>query len=100
MVEILHLSLWSSAPFSPQPTDHKDVLYDAKVRLSKQGVMEIQKLLDGEDSWRTGALDDAVSQILVDFKPHDYEAWRWHFEDTFGVEVDTVLKVSSLSSAV
>uniref|UniRef100_A0A667XHV7 Chloride channel CLIC-like protein 1 n=1 Tax=Myripristis murdjan TaxID=586833 RepID=A0A667XHV7_9TELE len=76
-----------------QPTDHKDVHYDAKVRLSKQAVMEIRKLLEGEDSWRTGALDDAVSQILVDFKPHDYEAWRWHFEDIVGVEVDTVLKV-------
>lgn len=57
---------------------------------------EIQSLLDGEDRWRTGALDNAVSQILVDLKPHDYEAWKWHFEDTFGVEIDTVLKVTSL----
>ena len=55
---------------------------------------EIRKLLEGEESWRTGALDDAVSQILVDLKPHDYEAWKWHFEDTFGVEIDTVLKVT------
>lgn len=56
---------------------------------------EIQTLLEGEDSWRTGALDNAISQILVDLKPHDYEAWKWHFEDTFGVELDTLLKVSS-----
>ena len=70
------------------------MFYDAKVRLSPQAVAEIRKLLDGEESWRTGALDDAVSQILVDLKPHDYEAWKWHFEDTFGVEIDTVLKVN------
>lgn len=55
---------------------------------------EIQTLLEGEESWRTGALDNAISQILVDLKPHDYEAWIWHFEDTFGVEIDTLLKVS------
>ncbi|XP_041693620.2 chloride channel CLIC-like protein 1 isoform X1 [Coregonus clupeaformis] len=77
------------------PSDLKnDIHYDAKVRLSRQAVAEIQKLLEGTDSWRTGALDDALSQILVDLKPHDCEAWRWHFEDTFGVEIDTVMKVS------
>lgn len=54
---------------------------------------EIQSLLEGEDRWRTGALDNALSQILVDFKQHDYEAWKWRFEDSFGVELDTVLKV-------
>ncbi|XP_035997055.1 chloride channel CLIC-like protein 1 isoform X2 [Fundulus heteroclitus] len=78
------------------PTDSSDVLYDAKIKLSKQGMTEIQSLLDGEDRWRTGALDSAISQILVDFKPHDYEAWKWRFEDTFGVELDTVLKVALL----
>ncbi|XP_030640859.1 chloride channel CLIC-like protein 1 isoform X2 [Chanos chanos] len=70
-----------------------DVHYDAEVRLSRQAVVEIQKLLEGADSWRTGALDDALSQILVNFKPHDHEAWKWRFEDTFGVELDTVLKI-------
>uniref|UniRef100_A0A4W5R566 Chloride channel CLIC-like protein 1 n=1 Tax=Hucho hucho TaxID=62062 RepID=A0A4W5R566_9TELE len=77
------------------PTDLKnDIHYDAKVRLSRQAVTEIRKLLEEMDTWRTGALDNALSQILVDLKPHDYEAWRWHFEDTFGVEIDTVMKVS------
>uniref|UniRef100_A0A1A8IKL9 Chloride channel CLIC-like protein 1 n=1 Tax=Nothobranchius kuhntae TaxID=321403 RepID=A0A1A8IKL9_NOTKU len=76
------------------PTDSTDVFYDAKVKLSKQSLTEIQSLLEGEDRWRTGALDNAVSQILVDFKVHDYEAWRWRFEDTFGVEIDMVLKVA------
>ncbi|XP_023831076.1 chloride channel CLIC-like protein 1 [Salvelinus sp. IW2-2015] len=77
------------------PTDLKnDIHYDAKVKLSRQAVTEIRKLLEGMDTWRTGALDNALSQILVDLKPHDYEAWRWHFEDTFGVEIDTVMKVS------
>ncbi|XP_010865338.2 chloride channel CLIC-like protein 1 isoform X3 [Esox lucius] len=71
-----------------------DMYYDAKVKLSRQALAEIQKLLKGMDSWRTGALDDALSQILVELKPHDYEAWRWHFEDTFGVEVNTIIKMS------
>lgn len=82
-------------PFSPQPGDSADSFYDAKIKLSKQSLTEIQTLLEGEDSWRTGALDEAISQILVDLRPHNYEAWRWRFEDTFGVELDTVLKVSS-----
>nr|XP_057928506.1 chloride channel CLIC-like protein 1 isoform X2 [Doryrhamphus excisus] len=76
------------------PPDSTDVLYDAQIRLSRQAVSEIQTLLDGgEDSWRTGALDNAVSQILVDLRPHDHEAWRWRFEDTFGVELDIILKL-------
>lgn len=54
---------------------------------------EIQTLLEGEESWRTGALDNAISQILVDLKPHDYEVWKWRFEETFGIELDTALKV-------
>ena len=81
-------------PFAPQPSDSTDILYDAKIRLSSQAMTEIQTLLEGEDSWRTGALDNALSQILVDLRPHDYEAWKWRFEDTFGVELDTLLKVS------
>ncbi|KAI4894766.1 hypothetical protein NFI96_013541 [Prochilodus magdalenae] len=73
-----------------------DMHYDAEVKLSKQMVAEIQKLLNDESSWRTGALDDALSQILVNFKLHDYEAWKWRFEDTFGVELETVIKVFTL----
>uniref|UniRef100_A0A3Q0S402 Chloride channel CLIC-like protein 1 n=1 Tax=Amphilophus citrinellus TaxID=61819 RepID=A0A3Q0S402_AMPCI len=75
------------------PSDSTDVFYDAKVKLSKQTMTEIQTLLEGEDRWRTGALDNAISQILVDLKVHDYEAWKWRFEDTFGVELDTLLKI-------
>ncbi|KAK5601292.1 hypothetical protein CRENBAI_001627 [Crenichthys baileyi] len=78
------------------PSDSSDVFYDAKVKLSKQAMTEIQSLLDGEDRWRTGALDNAISEILVDFKPHDHEAWKWRFEDTFHVELDTVLKIGIL----
>ncbi|XP_054909172.1 chloride channel CLIC-like protein 1 isoform X2 [Poeciliopsis prolifica] len=76
------------------PTDSSDVFYDAKIKLSKQAMTEIQSLLEGEERWRTGALDNALSQILVDFKQHDYEAWKWRFEDFFGVELDTVLKTA------
>ncbi|XP_077391433.1 chloride channel CLIC-like protein 1 [Festucalex cinctus] len=74
------------------PKDSVD--YDASIRLSSQTVAEIQTFLDGEDGCRTGALDNAISQVLVDLRPHDYEAWRWRFEDTFGVELDTLLKLA------
>lgn len=57
---------------------------------------EIQAHLESEDSCRPGALDKAISQILVDVKPHDYGAWKWLFEDTFGVELHTLLKVISV----
>ncbi|KAK7889457.1 hypothetical protein WMY93_025017 [Mugilogobius chulae] len=74
------------------PTDATDILYDAKIKVSKQTLSEIRALLEGEESWRTGALDNAISQILTDLRPHDYEAWKWRFEDTFGIELDTVWK--------
>lgn len=75
------------------PSDSTDTLYDAKIKVSKQTIAEIKALLDGEETWKTGALDNAISQILTDLRPHDYEAWPpWRFEDTFGVELDTVLK--------
>lgn len=67
--------------------------YDAEVKLSRRMVAEIQKLVNDDNGWRTGALDDALSQILINFKLHDHEAWKWHFEDTFGVELSTVSKV-------
>ncbi|XP_066503637.1 chloride channel CLIC-like protein 1 [Hoplias malabaricus] len=70
-----------------------DMHYDAEVKLSKQMVEEIQKFLYDEGTWTTGALDDALSQILINFKLHDYEAWKWRFEDTFCVELETVIKV-------
>lgn len=79
--------------FVSQPTDSAVGLYDAKIKLSRQSMTEIQTLLEGEESWRTGALDNAISQILVDLKPHDYQAWKWRFEDTFSIELDTALKV-------
>ncbi|XP_034566497.1 chloride channel CLIC-like protein 1 [Notolabrus celidotus] len=78
------------------PSDSVDVFYDAKIKLSSQAMTEIQKLLEGEDTWRTGALDNAISQVLVDLKPHEYEAWKWRFEDTFSVELDTLLKMGLL----
>ncbi|XP_020504317.2 chloride channel CLIC-like protein 1 [Labrus bergylta] len=78
------------------PGHSADAIYDATIKLSSQAITEIQTLLEGEDSWRTGALDNAISQILVDLRPHDYEAWKWRFEDTFGVELDTLLKMALL----
>lgn len=68
--------------------------------MSKQAMEEIQAHLESEDSCRPGALDKAISQILVDVKPHDYGAWKWPFEDTFGVELHTLLKVISVFTTV
>lgn len=77
------------------PDDVKTAMhYDAMVKLSKQSLAEIQKLLNEENDWTTGAMDEALSQILVKFKPHNHEAWKWRFEDTFYVDADTVLRVS------
>ncbi|XP_029106099.1 chloride channel CLIC-like protein 1 isoform X2 [Scleropages formosus] len=76
------------------------VHYDAEVRLSRQAVAEIQKFVTGDGSWKTGALDEALSQILVNFKQHDYEAWKWRFEDTFGVELSTVVGIFVCSIAI
>ncbi|XP_051551099.1 chloride channel CLIC-like protein 1 [Myxocyprinus asiaticus] len=77
------------------PDDAKTVMhYDAEVKLSKQSVAEIQKLLNDKNSWTTGDMDESLSQILVNFKLHDHEAWKWRFEDTFHIEIDTVMKVS------
>ncbi|XP_059399438.1 chloride channel CLIC-like protein 1 isoform X2 [Carassius carassius] len=68
--------------------------YDAEVKLSKQSLVEIQKLLNEENDWTTGAMDEALSQILLRFKLHDHESWKWRFEDTFYVDADTALKVA------
>ncbi|XP_077082801.1 chloride channel CLIC-like protein 1 isoform X5 [Siphateles boraxobius] len=77
------------------PDDVKTAMhYDAMVKLSKQSLAEIKKLLNEENDWTTGAMDEALSQILVKFKPHNREAWKWRFEDTFYVDADTVLRVS------
>ncbi|XP_066548273.1 chloride channel CLIC-like protein 1 [Amia ocellicauda] len=73
------------------PDDQNPVHYDAEVVLSGVAVSEINKFLEGDDRLRPGALSEALGQILVNFKPHDYEAWKWRFEDTFGVEIETVL---------
>lgn len=75
-------------------SDSAETLFDAKVRVSKQTISEFKALLDGEESWRTGALDNAISQIITELRPHNYEAWVWHFEDTFGVEIDTLIKIA------
>uniref|UniRef100_A0A673KM64 Chloride channel CLIC-like protein 1 n=1 Tax=Sinocyclocheilus rhinocerous TaxID=307959 RepID=A0A673KM64_9TELE len=65
--------------------------YDAEVKLSKQSLVEIQKLLNEENDWTTGAMDEALSQILLRFKLHDHEAWKWRFEDTFITELWSVV---------
>uniref|UniRef100_A0A8D0C822 Chloride channel CLIC-like protein 1 n=1 Tax=Salvator merianae TaxID=96440 RepID=A0A8D0C822_SALMN len=72
--------------------DSGDKHYDAEIILSKQTFNEIKKFLN-EDGWKSAALDDALSDILINFKHHDYEAWKWKFEDTFGVDPYNVFMV-------
>lgn len=72
--------------------DRVDVRYDAEILLTRQTLLEIQKFLSGEE-WKPGALDDALSDILINFKSHDAEAWKWQFEDYFGVDPYNVFMV-------
>lgn len=75
------------------PDENKgDMHYDAEIILKRQTLLEIQKFLSGED-WKPGALDDALSDILINFKFHDFETWKWRFEDSFGVDPYDVLMV-------
>uniref|UniRef100_A0A8C2MSD3 Chloride channel CLIC-like protein 1 n=1 Tax=Cricetulus griseus TaxID=10029 RepID=A0A8C2MSD3_CRIGR len=68
------------------PDENKvDMRYDAEILLTRQTLLEIEKFLSGEE-WKSGALDDALSDILINFKWHDSEAWKWRFEDSFGVD--------------
>lgn len=67
--------------------------YDAELKLTKEMVEEIRKLVSDESSQSNDNVDDALSQILITVKLHDSEAWKWHFEDTFGVDLDSVFKV-------
>ncbi|XP_057579368.1 chloride channel CLIC-like protein 1 [Hippopotamus amphibius kiboko] len=73
------------------PDENKgDMHYDAEIILKRQTLLEIQKFLNGEE-WKPGALDDALSDILINFKFHDFETWKWRFEDSFGVDPYNVL---------
>ncbi|KGL93164.1 Chloride channel CLIC-like 1, partial [Charadrius vociferus] len=69
------------------PEENVDrVHYDAEIILTKQTYLEILRFLN-EETWQSGAVDDALSDILINFKHHDYEAWHWRFEDTFGIDL-------------
>ncbi|NWS65932.1 CLCC1 protein, partial [Crotophaga sulcirostris] len=64
----------------------EQVHYDAEIILTKQTYLEILRFLN-EETWQSGAVDDALSDILINFKHHDYKAWHWRFEDTFGIDL-------------
>ncbi|OXB84165.1 UNVERIFIED_CONTAM: hypothetical protein H355_007048 [Colinus virginianus] len=68
------------------------VHYDAEIILTKQTHVEILRFLQ-EEAWQSGAVDDALSNILINFKHHDYKAWHWRFEDTFGVDLYNVFMI-------
>ncbi|XP_054837814.1 chloride channel CLIC-like protein 1 isoform X2 [Eublepharis macularius] len=69
-----------------------DMHYDAEIILTKQTFNEINRFLN-EEGWKSAALDDALSDILINFKHHDYEAWKWKFEDVFGVDPYSIFMV-------
>ncbi|XP_030062923.1 chloride channel CLIC-like protein 1 [Microcaecilia unicolor] len=66
--------------------------YDAEIILTRQTLSEFSKFLSEED-WKPGALDDALSNVLINFKLHNYEAWQWKFEDYFGIQPFTLFMV-------
>uniref|UniRef100_A0A8C0ZSU3 Chloride channel CLIC-like protein 1 n=1 Tax=Castor canadensis TaxID=51338 RepID=A0A8C0ZSU3_CASCN len=75
------------------PDENKgEMHYDAEIILKRQTLLEIQKFLNGEE-WKSGAMDDVLSDILINFKFHDFETWKWQFEDYFGVDPYNVLMV-------
>ncbi|XP_062836868.1 chloride channel CLIC-like protein 1 isoform X2 [Anolis carolinensis] len=75
------------------PDDNSgDMHYDAEIILTKQTYNEINRFLN-EEGWKSAALDDALSDILINFKHHDYEAWKWKFEDSFGIDPYTAFMV-------
>lgn len=76
-----------------QPDDNTgDVHYDAEIILTRQTFNEINRFLN-EEGWKSAALDDALSDILINFKHHDAEVWKWKFEDTFGADAYNVFMV-------
>ncbi|XP_014741003.1 PREDICTED: chloride channel CLIC-like protein 1 [Sturnus vulgaris] len=62
------------------------VHYDAEIILTRQTYLEILRFVN-EEAWQPGALDEALSDILINFKHHDDQAWRWRFEDAFGIDL-------------
>ncbi|XP_053247531.1 chloride channel CLIC-like protein 1 isoform X4 [Podarcis raffonei] len=70
-----------------------DVHYDAEIILTRQTFNEINRFLK-EEGWKSAALDDALSDILINFRHHDAEVWKWKFEDTFGADAYNVFMVA------
>ncbi|NWR48660.1 CLCC1 protein, partial [Regulus satrapa] len=62
------------------------VHYDAEIILTRQTYLEMLRFVS-EEAWQPGALDEALSDILINFKHHDDQAWQWRFEDTFGIDL-------------
>ncbi|XP_048458156.1 chloride channel CLIC-like protein 1 isoform X1 [Rhincodon typus] len=77
------------------PGDNHEVHYDAEILVTKQDVTEIKKFLS-DKAWKAGALDDALSKILINFKFHDHERWKWRFEDTFHVDPFTAITLLAM----
>ncbi|XP_053325762.1 chloride channel CLIC-like protein 1 [Spea bombifrons] len=69
-----------------------EIRYDAQVFLTRHMLAEIQKFLNDAD-WNAGALDDALSRTLVDFKHHNKEDWAWKIEDYIGINEYTLFMI-------
>ncbi|XP_071985108.1 chloride channel CLIC-like protein 1 [Engystomops pustulosus] len=72
---------------------NSEVYYSAEMVLTKQMVVEIQKFIDDED-WNLGALEDSLIRTLVQFRFHNVkEWWTGMFEDYFGIDLITTIKI-------
>ncbi|XP_068096204.1 chloride channel CLIC-like protein 1 [Hyperolius riggenbachi] len=76
-------------PGESEPAVH----YDAEMVLTNEMIVEIQRFLRDAD-WNAGALDETVSRILVRFKHHNEEDWRWTLEDYIGIDPFSVFMIS------
>ncbi|XP_054909151.1 chloride channel CLIC-like protein 1 [Poeciliopsis prolifica] len=77
-----------------EPTDFNDFYYNAKIKLSKQTINELEMFMNGEDNWRPEALDDALSGILVELKPHNVFT---SVEYMFGLDLVPMLTIGFFS---
>uniref|UniRef100_A0A8C4QAM1 Chloride channel CLIC-like protein 1 n=1 Tax=Eptatretus burgeri TaxID=7764 RepID=A0A8C4QAM1_EPTBU len=80
-----------------QPTEAtKKRHYDAKIIVRARDIALMTAVVRGGEDGKEG-LNNLLDKLLIDFQPHDPESWHWSFEDTFHVELSTLLCISILS---
>ncbi|CAH2311717.1 chloride channel CLIC 1 isoform X1 [Pelobates cultripes] len=69
-----------------------EVHYDAEVCLTRHMIAWIEKFTNDKDGSICNTREP-LRRMLVKFKPHNEEEWRWKFEDYFGVDIVTLFMV-------